>query len=178
MGDQLILTVVAVVGSLGGVALGGWLTARRDDMQWSREQRQRQEDALRGVCAAFVAAAIECRRLLEQLYYFQQIGRDAEILTFGEEYNHKSRDLHREAAQLRFLGSAVLIAAADDIVISVAHALQAVKRAETVSSSADVLADLSELDELKRAINALIDQARSNEGLGPGTGQLDRWTSR
>lgn len=169
----MILTVVAVVGSLGGVVLGGWLTARRDDMQWSREQRQRQEDALRGVCAAFVAAAIECRRLLEQLYYFQQLGRDAEILTFGEEYNHKSRDLHREAAQLRFLGSAALIAAADDIVVSVAHALQAIKRAEAVSSSAEVLADLPEIEELKCSINALIDQARSNEDTVSGAGQLD-----
>lgn len=174
----MILTVVAVIGSLGGVALGGWLTARRDDTQWAREKQQRQEDALRGVRAAFVAAAIECRRLLEQLHYFQQLGRDAEILTFGEEYNHKSRDLHREAAQLRFLDSATLITAADDIVVSVAHSLQAVKRAESVSSAADVRADLPELEELKRSVNAFVDQARSHDGVGPGVCRLDGRTSR
>lgn len=178
MGNQLILTVVAVIGSPGGVALGGWLTARRDDTQWAREKQQRQEDALRGVCAAFVAAAIECRRLLEQLRYFQQLGRDAEILTFGEEYNHKSRDRHREAAQLRFLGSATLVTAADDIVVSVAHSLQAVKRAESVSSAADVRADLPELEELKRSVNAFVDQARSHDGVGPGVRRLDGRTSR
>jgi hypothetical protein len=169
MGEQLILTVVAVIGSLGGVALGGWLTGRRDDTQWVRDQRQRQEDTLRGVCADFIAAAIECRRLLEQLYYFQQVGRDAEILTFGDEYNHKSRDMHREAAQLRLLGTDTLIAAADHALATATEAIRAIKGVGRVRSSTDALTHLPELEVLKSSINAFIDQARPRTARNPGS---------
>ncbi|MFE5207229.1 hypothetical protein [Streptomyces sp. NPDC056600] len=167
MGGQLVLTIVAVLGSLGGVVLGGRLTARRDDIQWARQQRQRQEDLLRGACAGFVAAAVECRRLLEQLHYFHQVGRDAEILAFGDEYNHRSRDLHREAAQLRLSGSAALYDAADAVVDACAETVRAVKAAERVRRAEDALVGSRELDAFTGAVNAFIDQARPHGGALP-----------
>jgi hypothetical protein len=170
MGGQLILTVVAVLGSLGGVVLGGRLTARRDDIQWARQQRQRQEDALSGACAGFVAAAIECRRLLEQLHYFHQLGRDAEILAFGDEYDHRSRDMHREAAQLRLLGAAPLSDAADAVVTACTETVRAVKSAERVARAEDALAGLPALETFKEAVNAFIDRAHREGGAQPASG--------
>ncbi|MDT0397236.1 hypothetical protein [Streptomyces edwardsiae] len=66
-------------------------------------------------------------------------GRDAEILALGAECHRESRDPHREAAPLRFLGSAALV------------------------STADVRTDLSEREELTCSVGAFLDGARSHE---------------
>jgi len=90
--EQLVITAVTVTGTLGGVGLGGWINARSQREHWQREREDLAREHRRSTYAEFVLVATECRRLLQQLFYFQQVTRDAEILATGEEYNRRNRD--------------------------------------------------------------------------------------
>jgi hypothetical protein len=157
---QLITVVLTAVSSLGGVALGGWLGSRRERTQWTREQQHRQLELRRNTCAEFVATATECRRLLAQLFYFQQARRDREILATGDEFNERNRDLHRRAAYVRLVASPELAAAADEVIVATTPAIQAIKATAPVDSPIQAKPTLPELEVLNDLIGAFIARAR------------------
>lgn len=168
MGDQLALTIVAVIGSLGGGLLGGWFTARRDNLQWARQQQQRNDEAFLKACADFLATAIECRRLLEQLFQASQLQRGDGIVTHGNAYTLKTWDLHREAAMLRLLGASKLLNASDGVIQRAGEAFDAIKLPTPLPRADHEAAAKQALEALKAAIVAFIDEIDGEPGRGKG----------
>ncbi|MFA1547034.1 hypothetical protein [Actinomadura chokoriensis] len=159
--NQIVTTAVTVVGTLGGVGLGGWINARSQRELWKRQRADGVEERLRDTYTEFVLIATENRRILQQLFYFQQVSRDPEILATGEEYNRKNRDLHRAAAQVSMVGGADLGQAADRVIegcSAFAGALREVSRAPNGSLASTTL---PELNALKGSINEFVELAKA-----------------
>jgi hypothetical protein len=160
--DQLVVSLMTVFGTLGGVGLGGWLNMRGQRAHWRREREERARDVRRSTYAEFALVAADCRRLLQQLFYFQQVNRDAEILATGEEYNRRNRDLHTAAAQVALIAPPELAGAAQDVIDRCGDFINAIRDVEPVPNGSHARTESTELEELRNAVNAFVALARTD----------------